>query len=163
MKLTVIGIGQGLRGDDAAGIEAVSRWQQAYSATASRADVDVQLNKLPGLGLLDLLKGFDVAVLVDAVQSSARPGTIHRLAPEDLAAFTTASKSAHGWGVAETLELDRQLNPERPRIIIRLIGIEAEQMDLGRGLSKSVEKVMPEVCKAIEESVNGLLSTRAAP
>ena len=46
MKLTVIGIGQTLRGDDAAGMEAVRRWRAAYPATASRKDVTVTLSEL---------------------------------------------------------------------------------------------------------------------
>jgi hydrogenase maturation protease len=114
MKLTVIGIGQTLRGDDAAGVEAVRRWQAAYPATASRKDVTVTLSELPGLALLDQLEGFDSAILVDAVQSSAEPGVIHRLTPHDLDAFGSGSGSAHGWGIAETLKLDRQLNPDSP-------------------------------------------------
>src|SRR5512141_1821611 len=94
MKLTVIGIGQTLRGDDAAGIEAVRRWQEAYPATASRTDVTAQFSELPGLALIDMLDGYNAAVLVDAVKSSAEPGVIHRLRPEDLASFDAGAKSA---------------------------------------------------------------------
>ncbi len=161
MKIVVIGIGQTLRGDDAVGIEAVRRWQEAFPETAGRADVQAEMSEMPGLGLLDLLDGFEAAVLVDAVQSSAAPGSIHRLDPDQLAAFGSGAKSAHGWGVAETLELDRQLNPSRPRIHLRLVGVEAEQMNMGEPLSKSVEVAMPLVCKAIEEEVQALLSTEA--
>ncbi len=161
MRIVVIGIGQTLRGDDAVGIEAVRRWQEAFPETAGRMDVQAELSEMPGLGLLDLLDGFEAAVLVDAVQSSAEAGSIHRLDPDQLAAFGTGAKSAHGWGVAETLELDRQLNPSRPRIRLRLIGVEAEQMNMGEPLSKSVEMALPLVCKAIEDEVQALLSTEA--
>ncbi len=34
MKIAVIGIGQSLRGDDAAGLEAVRQWQEKYPKTA---------------------------------------------------------------------------------------------------------------------------------
>ena len=161
MRIVVIGIGQTLRGDDAVGIEAVRRWQEAFPETAGRTDVQAELSEMPGLGLLDLLDGFEAAVLVDAVQSSAKAGSIHRLDPDQLAAFGSGAKSAHGWGVAETLELDRQLNPSRPRIRLRLIGVEAEQMNMGEPLSKSVEMALPLVCKAIEDEVQALLSTEA--
>ena len=161
MKLTVIGIGQTLRGDDAAGVEAVRRWQAAYPATASRKDVTVTLSELPGLALLDQLEGFDSAILVDAVQSSAEPGVIHRLTPDDLDVFGSGSGSAHGWGIAETLKLDRQLNPERDSITIRLIGIEVQQMEMGLLLSSAVEKIMPLVCRTIQDAVEAAFWTQA--
>jgi hydrogenase maturation protease len=158
MRLIVIGIGQTLRGDDAAGVEAVRRWQKAYPATAGRPGLRVEFSELPGLGLLDLLEGFDAALLVDAVQSANQPGYIHRLAPEQLAAFGTETKSAHGWGVAESLQLGRQLNPSGPEVSIRLIGIEAQQVELGQPMSDAVEQAMPIVCRAIEEEVLALLA-----
>lgn len=159
MKLTVIGLGQTLRGDDAAGREAVRRWQKAYPATAARADVDVQLSELPGLALIDMLEGYDGAILVDALQSSAQPGTLHVLALEDLASFDLGAKSAHGWGVAETLKMGAQLDPATPRIPMQLIGIVIKQMGLGSGLSEAVENALPAACRSIQETVERLLSS----
>src|SRR5512142_1104173 len=114
MKVTVIGIGQSMRGDDAAGLEAVRRWQLGYPATATRPGVQVQYAELPGLALLDMLEGFDAAVLVDALQSAAPAGTVHRLALDELDSFSNGAKSAHGWGVAETLQLGHQLGTLNP-------------------------------------------------
>ena len=158
MRVTVIGIGQSLRGDDAAGLEAVRRWEGQYGATSARTEVGAQYAELPGLGLLDLLDGFDAAVIVDAVMSAAAPGTVYRLDLDELDSFGTTSKSAHGWGIAETLRLDRQLNPGRKPIRIRLIGIEAEQMELGRPLSESIERAIPAACEAIEAEVQAALA-----
>src|SRR5512142_290651 len=122
MRLTVIGMGQTLRGDDAAGIEAVRRWERLFPGTAGRPDVNVQYSELPGLGLMDLLEGYDAAVLVDAVSSAAAAGKVYRLDPDQLESFGVGGKSAHGWGIAETLQMDRQMNPTR-RMRIRLVGI----------------------------------------
>jgi hydrogenase maturation protease len=150
-NVTVIGIGQSFRGDDAVGPEAVRRWREQLIETANRPDVQVEVCELPGLGLLDLFEGADSVLLVDAVQSGAPVGTIHQIGPEKLAAFAAGSTSAHGWGVAETLELARQLGLPLPSI--HLIGIEAGQMEIGAGLSAEVEVVLPEVCLAIEDFV----------
>ncbi|MFZ5879475.1 MAG: hydrogenase maturation protease [Chloroflexota bacterium] len=147
-KVTVIGIGQSLRGDDAAGLEAVRRWREQFNETAGRPEVQVEVCELPGLGLLDLFEGADAVLLVDAVHSGAGAGSIHRVGPGDLAAFTAEANSAHGWGVAETLGLARQLGLSLPRI--HLIGIEAEQMEIGAGLSPAVEAALPAVCLEIE-------------
>ncbi len=157
MRLTVIGIGQTLRGDDAAGIEAVRRWERLYADTAQRADLSVQYSELPGLGLLDLLDGFDAAVLVDAVSSAAAGGQVYRLDPDQLESFGVGGKTAHGWGIAETLQIDRQVHPARPTRV-RLVGIEAAQVEMGAPLSPAVEATLPAACQAIEEEVQALLA-----
>lgn len=154
-KVAVIGIGQGLRGDDAAGLEAVRRWQEKFPETANRLEVRFEACELPGLALIDLLNDFNAAILVDAVQSAGNPGSIHRLDESDLASFASGSRSAHGWGVAETLHIRNQLTDVE--VYIRIIGIEAEQMELGALLSKSVEDAMPDLCDVIENEVHALL------
>ncbi|HEX7541063.1 MAG TPA: hydrogenase maturation protease, partial [Anaerolineales bacterium] len=77
MNILILGIGQSLRGDDAAGLEAVRLWQAQHPDSA--AQVQVELYELPGLAMLDLLEGMDAAILVDAVQTSAPAGTVIRL------------------------------------------------------------------------------------
>lgn len=154
-KVAVIGIGQSLRGDDAAGLEAVRQWRERFPETANRLEVRVEASELPGLALLDLLNDVQFALLVDAVQSPHPPGTIHRLDEEELAAFTSDAKSAHGWGVAETLKLGSQLMNSRPRV--RVIGITAQEFEMGSEMSGAVRDAIPKVCEAIEEEVNALL------
>ena len=158
MRIVVIGLGQSLRGDDAAGLEAVRQWQESFPETASRPEVRVETSEVPGLELLDLFGDAEAVVLIDAVQSSSTPGTIHRVVPEDLSTFASDSKSAHGWGVAETLKIGRMVNPALGRIYVRLLGIEMEQIETGKGLSESVQKAIPLACKAIQDEVQTLLS-----
>lgn len=155
-KVAVIGIGQSLRGDDAVGLEAVSRWKEKFPETADKPEVRVEASELPGLALLDLLEGADAAILVDAVQSANPPGTIHRLSEDELASFASNSKSAHGLGVAETLQLRNKLS--NTKMNIRIIGIEAEQVETGTRMSKSVEEALLCACDVIEEEVQHLLS-----
>jgi hydrogenase maturation protease len=158
MKIAVVGIGQSLRGDDAVGPEAVRLWQEKYPETANLPGMHVDVREIPGLALLDLIDGSEAVILVDAVKSSAIPGTLHQLSVEQLSSFTTGSKSAHGWGVAESLHLDRILNPSKQNIPICLIGIEAEQLQIGSGLSATVTQILPKVCEAIQEEVHKLLT-----
>ncbi len=158
MRVTVIGIGQTMRGDDAAGIEAVRRWERVYPETATQHEVSVQYAELPGLSLLDMLEGFGGAVIVDAVEAGAAAGSIYRLGPNELASFGTGAKSAHGWGVAETLQLGKQVGTLSPQLRLRIVGIAAGRMETGKPLSDAVEKALPAACEAIEAEVKGLLS-----
>jgi len=157
MKVAVIGIGQSLRGDDAAGLDAIRQWQEEHPETAGRPEVRVEASELPGLALLDLLQDAEAAIIVDAVKSSAMPGTIHRINPDDLSAFTSDAQSAHGWGVTETIQLGRKLYPTLKNLPIRLIGIEAEQFSMGSGLSQKVAQTIPALCRTIEDEVQTFL------
>lgn len=158
MKIAVIGIGQCMRGDDAAGLEAIRLWREEYRHSAGRPEVRVEASGLPGLNLLDLLTDVDAAILIDAVRSGAEAGTIHRLDPDQLSAFSWGAQSAHGWGVAETLALADELRLPTRSVKIRIVGIEASKMELGGELSVSVQEAMPAVCRAIEEELQRLLS-----
>ncbi len=155
MNILVLGLGQSLRGDDAAGLETVRQWQVKYPQTAGR--VQVETRELPGLVLLDLLEGVEAAILVDAVHTPAPAGTLIRLGPDDLAAFTPGSGSAHGWGVAETLQLGRSLYPWLAAVRVTLLGIVGEQFVPGAGLSPQVQEALAEAVERIEVEVRSLL------
>ncbi len=151
--IKIIGVGQSLRGDDAAGIEAVRRWHQSCQARHGIANVQVELVELPGVDLLNLLEGSEAVLLVDAVHSGANPGTVHQLDENQLASFTAGSGSAHGWGVAETLALGRRIMPSTMPKKLVLIGVEAGQINLGNALSSEVEAAFPKVARKIEQFV----------
>ena len=156
MNILVFGIGQSLRGDDAAGLEAVRLWQEKHPQTAERARVEV--SELPGLGLLDLLIGADAAILVDAVKTEAEAGTVIRVGPEELASFTPDSQSAHGWGVAETLQLGRSLYPDLMQVRVTLIGIVGQDFGVGAAISPEVQKALTGAIGQIEAEVQKLLA-----
>jgi hydrogenase maturation protease len=145
MKILLLGIGQALRGDDSAGLEAVQLWQTLHHENAAK--VQVEFSELPGLELLGLLDGREAAIIVDAVQSNRSSGEVIRLGPDELAGFTPEAGSAHGYGVAETLQLGKSLYPSLAGCRITLIGITGAQFNLGAGLS-------PKVCLAIKDAVN---------
>jgi len=152
MKIIILGIGQSLRSDDGAGMTAILHWKETFPTTASNVALSVSEIELPGLELLNLIEGFDAAILVDAVQSSAKPGTIHKLNEKNILGFSEAHQSAHGWGVAETLQLARQLDIDLPKYIL-LIGIEGENFSPGISLSQSVLAAMGEAAQVIEDSI----------
>lgn len=158
MEIVIIGIGQSMRGDDGAGLAAVQHWQRAYPHSASHPSLRIEIVDLPGLSLLDLILGTDAAILVDAVRSGAKPGTLHLLSESDLEAFETGSGSAHGVGVAESLALGRRLYPDKMPADIILIGIEASSFGLGETLSPEVQHAIRLIAEHIEEQLQNRLN-----
>jgi hydrogenase maturation protease len=155
MKILVLGIGQTMRGDDAAGLETVRLWRVRYPDSASK--VQVELFELPGLALLNVLEGRDMAVLVDAVQTSRSPGTILRLGPDELASFTPGTGFTHGWGVAESLQLGRSLYPWLDKCQITLIGIVGKDFKLGMKLNPEVKGALYQAADSVEREIQNVM------
>ncbi|MEE8355863.1 MAG: hydrogenase maturation protease [Anaerolineales bacterium] len=154
-KIRLLGIGQSMRGDDEVGLEIVRRWLDSHIADFPKS-IEAGLLESPGLTLLGEIAGRDAAILVDAVQSGAPPGTLHQLSEDDLLNFGEGTNSAHGWGAAETLSLGRQLAPEDLPEKIILIGVEAVQFELGEGLSPAVRGAIPKAVDMINRVLGKL-------
>jgi hydrogenase maturation protease len=153
MNLTVIGIGQSLRGDDGAGPETVRRWSAEFARAPHSAALRVELLETPGLELLDHFDDCNAAILVDAVSTGKPAGTVSVFSPIPETGMTAAEKTAHGFGAAETISIARKTGARLPEQLI-LIGIEGEQYQLGRGLSDSVQAAIPNAVAILQKEVD---------
>ena len=131
---TIIGLGNELRGDDAAGLVAARRLRER--GVAARTDTPDAL-----LGSWD---GGEDVVLIDAVRSGAGPGTIHRIDPRRMPLPAgLGAASTHLVGLADVIELARQTS--RLPAAIEIIGIEGRTFALGAGLSSEVDRAVERV------------------
>jgi hydrogenase maturation protease len=141
MACIVIGVGNDLRGDDAAGWETVRRLSPSATLVLHEHGGDAP-------GLVGLFSPHDDVVVVDAVVSDDPPGTIVEIdalcapLPADVSWATT-----HGAGVAEGIELARVLG-QLPRSLV-LIGISAKRFDLGSPMSPEVEAAVEAVVRKL--------------
>jgi hydrogenase maturation protease len=144
-SVVVIGVGNSLRHDDAAGLEAVRRLR----TRAEAARITVREQEGETLGLLEQWEGAEAAVLVDAIQSGSPAGAIRRLdaSSEALPARLRGSSSTHAVGVGEAIELARSLQ-RLPRQVV-LYGVEGRLFDSGIGLSEEVGAVIPALADAV--------------
>jgi hydrogenase maturation protease len=144
-RTLVLGLGNDLLADDAVGIEAARRLK---AVPDSRADVCE--SSLSGVALMDLLVGYDRAILIDAVQTgTAPPGTIRELSPADLG--QVIAPSPHYAGIPEMLALAQQLELVFPREI-KILAIEvADATTIGGTISPAVEAALPEIEKRVRE------------
>ena len=101
--IRIIGIGSPF-GDDAAGLEAAR-----ILAQAPPPNCEVIVADRPGANLLELLRGIDSAILIDAVRSGAPAGTLHELSFDELSRCEAHFVSSHDLGVAAAVQLARKL------------------------------------------------------
>jgi hydrogenase maturation protease len=143
----VIGVGNEFRGDDGSGIAVARRLGDELPD-----EVRVIEQSGEGTALMEAWRGATLAILIDAVQSGAAPGTIHRF---DASAKAVPSGfrqcSTHAFGLAEAIELSRALLQLPARVIV--YGIEGSSFAEGTALSPSVERTLPEVVSRIVEEL----------
>ena len=125
----IIGIGNAFRGDDGVGLIVAQRLRKF-----SLPGVTILEQSGEGTALMEAWGDAGRAIVVDAVSSAAEPGTIHRfeVTGQPLPAHFSGG-STHAFGLAEAVELARQLDRLPSNLII--YGIEGQSFDLARGLS----------------------------
>lgn len=149
MRTLVLGLGNDIIGDDAAGILAARALRQEL---AGLEGVEVVETALHGVALLDLFLGFDKAVLVDAIQTGkVPPGTLVEVDPDTLTAV--AAPSPHYAGVPELLSIAKQLDLDFPTEI-RIYAVEAEDLyTIGGSLSPAVKESLGDLVDRVADQV----------
>jgi hydrogenase maturation protease len=147
MKTLVLGLGNPILRDDGVG----NRVAQELGILVSSGDITVEETSASGLSLLDILVGYDRAIIVDAIQTrDGKPGQIYRLTPGAFGKTRHAS-SPHDVNFNMALEMGHRMGMPMPREII-IYAIEAQDV------STFGEECTPEVREAIPECVNMVLS-----
>lgn len=148
-QVTVIGLGSRHRGDDAVGLDVARR----VSGCVPK-DVRVIEATGDGLALLDAWGNCAVTYVVDAAQSGAPPGTVHRIEndcrclPKDMVRC-----SSHAFGLVEALELGRALGRTPPQLVI--YAIEGQCFDAGKAMSPEVSTAASIVTQRLLAEIAG--------
>jgi hydrogenase maturation protease len=146
--LTVVGVGNAWRGDDAAGLAVAARLR-------SIAGTAIEVTEYEGepTGLVDIWAGADALWLVDAVSTGEQAGTLRRLDASDreLPAGLFRASSTHHVGLDEAVALARAVGRLPPRVV--LVGVEGVSFDAGGELTPAVA----EACGRAAEVVRGEL------
>ncbi|SMB98886.1 hydrogenase maturation protease [Thermanaeromonas toyohensis ToBE] len=136
----IIGCGNPLAGDDGVGlkvIEELKRWGLPPGVRLISAG-------LPGLTILDLMRGADQVIIVDAVEAGQKPGTVIHCKETDLARVTFRSLSLHNIGIAEALSLGRLVEPEAFPRRLDIVGVQIAEITWGKAdLSPLVAAALP--------------------
>jgi hydrogenase maturation protease len=154
--VVLIGVGNELRRDDAAGLDVVRRLRR-------RGGLGARLETTAGDGveLLDLWQDARAVVLVDTVRSGAPAGTIHRLdASVTPLPASLGRTSSHALGVADAIELARELGRLPRRVIV--YGIEGARFEAGSGLTERVASALEPLAQVVHAEVVLLTAERVA-
>ena len=145
MKTLVLGLGNPILSDDSVGCRVAT----ALKDRINSPDIDIQEASIAGLDFLDILTGYDRAIIIDAIQTEkGKPGRIYRLGPEILAK-TRHAGSPHDVNLATALELGKKLKLHLPEII-SIFAIEVEDVtSFSEECTPAVEKAIPECVEMV--------------
>jgi hydrogenase maturation protease len=149
-QILVIGVGNDYSGDDAVG-RVVARELKSIEGGSVR----VVEESGEGTALIQVWKGTDLVIVVDAVHSGGVPGTIYRFDTEAQPIPTRFFRySTHAFSVAEAIELARALSQLPAKLVV--YGIEGKNFASGAALSSEAAAAVGEVVGRIkEEAVSG--------
>lgn len=157
-RITVIGVGNPLRRDDAAGLEVVERARARFprGTVVGRCAGDATT-------LLDAWTGWDLAVIVDAARwPGASPGEVvwieDAAGPAALPPWSSAL-ATHGLGVAEAIQLGRALGHLPGRLAVLAVAIAEEGP--GEGLSAAVEAAVAGAADILVDRLGAFAGTAA--
>ncbi len=147
--LSLIGIGNRFRRDDAAGLEVVRRLRLAHPPGV----ILIEQEGEPA-SLIEAWSTADEGLVVDGISSGSAPGKLHRFdvtdAPLPVEIF---NPSTHAMGLPDAVELARELDRLPGRLVV--YGIEGETFEAGEGLSDPVEKTVEKLVLDLYNELNG--------
>ncbi len=151
MKTLVLGLGNPFLSDDSVGLNIA----RALEGRFNQPEITVMETSMAGLNLLDLLTGYDRAVIIDAIQTrEGKVGQVYQLEPEALDATRHAS-TPHDVNFATALELGNRLGLALPQQIT-IFAVEVEDVTtFGDRCTRRVEETIPVVADMVAQELNG--------
>jgi hydrogenase maturation protease len=150
----VLGLGNLLMNDDAAGLRAVYTLQERYP---DRENFQIVDGGTLGLDLLGHVAWADKLLLLDAININEAPGTVALIAGEDIDPILTQRISPHQVGLKDLLEAAELIGDRPPDV--ELLGIQYDNINMEMTLSEAVERGLPKLIAAASERIEVFLSS----
>lgn len=151
MNVLVLGVGNILLADEGVGVRVVEVLSERYRLPPS---VEVVDGGTSGMDLLDIIAGHDHVIIVDAVKGGHPPGTVVRLAGDQVPAFFRTRISPHQLGLSDVLAALAILDTS-PRGVT-IIGIEPKSLELSLELSPEIGAMMDALVERVVEELVAL-------
>lgn len=161
MKTLLLGMGNPILSDDAVGVRLAADLRQRLRGVHG-LDV-VEECSVGGLNLLDVLRGYERAIVLDSIQTAGGvPGTWYRF---ELAALrdTMHLTNIHDVNFATAMALGRRIGMPLPHEV-HIFAVEVDEVHtFSERMTPALERSYPRIAAAILEEVRALLESPVAP
>ena len=129
----MLGMGNLLLEDEGLGVRALEILQQCYEIPP---EVELLDGGTTGMGLLDDISGREHLIVLDAVQTGDPPGTLVRLAGDDVPVYFSMRISPHQLGLSDVLAT-LELSGEKPAEVV-VLGLVPQSLEMSLELSELI-------------------------
>lgn len=154
-NILILGLGNLLMDDDAAGVIAVNQLKEELPETEHLKIID---GGTLGLDLLSHIGWADKLIIIDAIDMDFEPGTIIKAEGHDIDPIFESKLSPHQMGLKDLL-LAAELTGDRPKEVV-LFGIQVESIQMNMRLSKKIEKNIQKLKTHIIDELNQSLNIK---
>ena len=161
MRAVVLGIGNTILTDEAAGVRAVEMLEQTFRVPANVQVID---GGTSGMEMIEDLSNLDFLIVIDVVKTGAAPGTVVKIAGNEIPVFFRRKLSPHQIGLPDVLASLELLDTMPKEIVV--LGVEPISLELGMEMTATVAEKIPLLVEmAVAELVSRgyLLETLTAP
>jgi len=149
MRTVVLGVGNPILSDDGVGIHVARQLKRIVNDP----NVTVDEALTGGMNLLDMIIGYDKAILIDAVKlKEGEAGDIERFSIEDF--DTVACRNPHDASLSAAVRYAKKMGENRIPNEIVIIGVKVkDSISFGEELSPKVAEAVP---RAVEMALSEL-------
>ena len=153
--LLVLGLGNPILGDDAAGLLALAELRRHLAAEPLPVPVTLREWSSGNLDLLAEICGYAALLLIDAFHSEhVRPGRVRLLEPGDLRCDPDTPLSPHLYDLPSALDLGERLGYPLPELLgAIIIEVGAECLEFGETVSPAVAEAVPQAGQLALEQI----------
>ena len=153
-RIMILGVGNLLFSDEGVGVRVAESLQDHFNFSDNVRVVD---GGTLGIHLLSVISEADHLIIVDAVRNGGEPGTLYRLAGDEIPKRILAKNSLHQVDLLETLTCCQALDHVPETVII---GIEPQDITtLGVELTPAIRVRMDDLIRAVLAELDKLGET----
>lgn len=140
MRAVVLGIGNTILTDEAAGVRAVEALEKAYAVPSNVQVID---GGTSGMEMIEDLSNLDFLIVIDVVKTGAAPGTVVKIAGDEIPVFFRNKLSPHQIALPDVLASLELLDTMPKEIVV--LGVEPISLELGMEMTSTVAEKIPEL------------------
>ena len=148
MRAVVLGIGNTILTDEAAGVRVVEALERDYALPENVLAID---GGTSGMEMIEDLSDLDFLIVVDVVKTGAAPGTVVKIDGADIPVFFRSKLSPHQIALPDVLA-SLELLGTMPREII-VLGVEPISLELGMEMTTTVAERIPQLVGMVVEEL----------
>lgn len=138
MRAVVLGIGNTILTDEAAGVRTVEALEKAFKIPDDVLLID---GGTSGMEMIEDLSNLDLLIVLDVVKTGAAPGTLVKIAGDEIPIFFRSKLSPHQIALPDVLASLELLDAIPKEIIV--LGVEPISLELGMEMTPVIAAQIP--------------------